>query len=257
MEALVQIFNELNARGILTTLVIFGILGMLLTIIGKIPVHPPVDIQGWRQFALGCFSLLLLIVGIFGFLFPLVVTTSSILSPQPTLIGVEPSQTPVVITATSQLIQPTAAIFSATSQPQFLTRLELSPVTEEGIVFQCDRSGQYIVTIESGVYSPWSGGAGGQWRSYFMIYRNEQVNWQQNQFGFVAPAPGSNETGAIGLMERPDQTREQAEQAAIGRFTRVSCEAGQYLRFIGADERGAYADNFGSVMVRIDITSSS
>ena len=175
---------------------------------------------------------------------------------QPPVIIVQPTQPPFIITATPvpQLVQPTVANNPVT-EPQAYTQV-LQSASQDGTVFSCPVTGEYTITIQSGAYSPFANGSGGKWRTFFTVYHNENVVFAKNQYGVVAPAAGANETIGIGNMELAGQSKDQAELTGRGGTVVTTCKQGEYLRFVAADEKGAYKDNFGTVTIELSVMGS-
>ena len=172
-------------------------------------------------------------------------TQAPIVIPSPTEIIVATPQPPQVITAT-----PIPQVFQAQTFTQ-----TLQSTSQDGTVFNCPVTGQYTLVITSGVYSPFANGTGGKWRTFFTVYHNEPVVFRKNEYGFTAPAPGANETIGIGNMELAGQSKEQAEVTGRGGTVVTTCKQGEYLRFVAADEKASYKDNFGTVTIEISVTA--
>jgi len=171
--------------------------------------------------------------------------TSIVVTTTPYLQPVSTSET---MTA---MPMPTVGSILATATPIRIAAIEVEANLETGVRFPCPATGNYQLVLEGGAYSPWPNGASGQWRTMVYAYINHEIVWNQNQYGFVAPAPigtPSRDIAAVGRMEiQTDDTMTSAETRGRGDYDMFYCQAGQTILFVTMDERRAYGDNFGSV----------
>lgn len=165
----------------------------------------------------------------------------------------------VLITAVFGLIGMLFAGFGTNlitrQQPQsvssFLPNLQVLVVpasAQAGLTYSCQNSGNHIVTITSGAYSPWSDGSR-QWRTLIYIYVNRDIVWGNRQ-GHIEPAQSD---AAIGQWEGSGNSDNQKTAAEVGHGNNIDvyCNAGQQLHFVAIDDENSYAGNQGSVQLSI------
>lgn len=119
----------------------------------------------------------------------------------------------------------------------------------EGVRFDADKSGAYLIRIRSGVYSPWpqANDDNEQWRSILYIYRNREVEWKQKPWGLEPDNPDYT----LGLWENPGEEREMAEQRGINATVGIALQPGEFIRIMPIDVQDAYQGNRGEVILHI------
>lgn len=140
----------------------------------------------------------------------------------------------------------------------FTSQLRVPSYDENGVTYTCPETGDYIITIVDGVYSPWPSTTrtedNPQWRTYLTVYVNNDVYW-----GIVdeiyQPVPVGTNDKFIGNLEIPYESRWEATRRGKGWQRTVFCEQSQYLRFVARDERGRHFDNEGHIWLSIQLSS--
>lgn len=123
---------------------------------------------------------------------------------------------------------------------------------ETGEPFPVEMSGVggYLITVESGAYSPWPSDdhPGNQgWLTMLYVYKTRDVEWDIRESGLEGPVNPDYEIGD----GEPQLKREDAERSARGMRITVELQGGDYLTFVPLDERAFYYDNRGDVILSI------
>lgn len=119
-----------------------------------------------------------------------------------------------------------------------------------GIEYPIKQAGTYVMEIGSGAYSPWKNDAvkNGQWRTFAYIYINRAVKRGEDVWGSGVPVDPDLIIGCL----RDMSSQSEAEECGKGqRSEEVALVQGDTLHLVALDERQAYSENRGSLIVRI------
>ena len=260
-----EFFHLLQESGLLTAAFIIGAIAVVLAIVGRFKTI--VELSRGRAFLLALFGLFLMALSIIGYFISLQATPraaevptrepESVTSGSPTSI---PAFTPQVIpTSAPATNTPSAPVPpTPTPVPVVVGTVRVPGYLEDGARFNCEKTGRYVITIDSGAYSPWPtddypGNQG--WLTTLYIYENGSVEWGTRETGLTGPVSPDY---SIGWGE-PKPTQSEAESVARGMSITVDLQAGDYLTFVPIDEQTAYnypANNRGEVVLSVSLILS-
>lgn|GEM_PF-4258875 len=145
------------------------------------------------------------------------------------------------------------------------TLVKVSGHQEEGTRFDIILTGNYLITLKQGAYSPFpfEGMSDKEWRTLTYIYKNQQVSWKERVKAIPPDDPNVNyfepsKTEIIGSIgEWEVTTFEEAE--SLGKIQSpltLDLKSGDFLIFVAIDDLGWYFNpsaNRGELYIEIKL----
>ena len=134
--------------------------------------------------------------------------------------------------------------------PRDLGTLEVPAYLADGVEYEIQQDGTYVVEILSGAYSPWIDNAvkEGQWRAFAYIYKNRAVTRGDDSWGHNVPI---HPDFTVGCVADP-YLQSKAEQCGRGKKSgEMVLRRGDRLRFVAMDEGASYSENREGLLLKI------
>jgi hypothetical protein len=171
----------------------------------------------------------------------------------PTTNSIAPTQIPIATTLPQPVNQPTIApsqMTIATALPQPTNQPTIAPTSlpdiiisanaNNGVQFTAPISGNYQFTIKEGVYC-----TPNICRSIIRGYLGRDIVWK-DWYGLPHPMEQDYE---IGCWENDTESN---INCAVGRSLVISMNAQQYIRWVIMEDKNSFADNKGSVVLKVE-----
>lgn len=162
-------------------------------------------------------------------------------TPLPTSPPEIPTQPPAATLIPTSTIAPTPTrVFATPTTEVRFPDIVVAGNAPNGIAFTVPSDGMYLFTIKSGTYCT----KPGLCRSIIKGYINREIEWD-NFYNLPHPM---HEDEILGCWENDTA---QNPSCGNGYSTMVSLRGGQYIRWVVMEDRNAFPDNSGSVILSV------